>query len=88
MSAPREHNMIRFKDGEPQAIWYSQHEYGEAFTYDAVHKIGKRPIGFSAKGSHANYAASGSHDLHEQSMFYSKIQIPELIIQMTKFRLT
>ncbi|TVY89114.1 putative vacuolar protein sorting-associated protein [Lachnellula willkommii] len=59
-----EHNMIRFKNGEPQAIWYSQHEYGEAFTYDAVNKIGKRPIGFSAKGSHANYAVSGAHDLH------------------------
>jgi len=56
--------MIRFKNGEPQAIWYSQHEYGEAFTYDAVNKIGKRPIGFSAKGSHANYAVSGAHDLH------------------------
>lgn len=63
--------MIRFKNGEPQAIWYSQHEYGQAFTYDAVHKIGKRPIGFSAKGSHANYAVSGSHDLHEQSEFHS-----------------
>lgn len=61
----REHNMIRFKNGEPQAIWYSQHEYGAAFTYDAVNKIGKRPIGFSAKGSHANYAVSGAHDLHE-----------------------
>lgn len=72
--------MIRFKDGEPQAIWYSQHEYGEAFTYDAVHKIGKRPIGFSAKGSHANYAVSGSHDLHELSMFnYSKVTVSGLM---------
>jgi hypothetical protein len=69
--------MIRFKNGEPQAIWYSQHEYGQAFTYDAVHKIGQRPIGFSAKGSHANYAVSGSHDLHEQSTSHpSYLQIP------------
>lgn len=34
----REHNMIRFKDGSPQAIWYSQHSNGEAFTYDCVEK--------------------------------------------------
>ena len=33
-----EHNMVRFQDGEPQAIWYSQHSNGEAFTYDAVAK--------------------------------------------------
>jgi hypothetical protein len=28
-----EHNMIRFKDGVPQHVWYSQHSFGEAFTY-------------------------------------------------------
>lgn len=54
-----EHNMIRFKDGTPQAVWYSQHAFGEAFTYDAVEKIGVRPVGYSAKGSHANYATTG-----------------------------
>ena len=54
-----EHNMIRFKNGVPQAIWYSQHAYGEAFTYDAVEKQGVRPVAYSAKGSHANYATSG-----------------------------
>lgn len=63
--------MIRFTDGVPTAVWYSQHEYGEAFSYKAVHKdtTGKRPIGYSAKGSHANYAKAASHDLHKNSEF-------------------
>ncbi|TVY84059.1 putative vacuolar protein sorting-associated protein TDA6 [Lachnellula suecica] len=59
-----EHNMIRFVDGEPSAVWFSQHGNGEAFTYAAVEKApdGKRPINFSARGSHANYAVPGAHD--------------------------
>ena len=59
--------MVRFRDGIPTAVWYSQHEYGEAFTYEAVRKAGLRPICFSAKGSHANYAVAGKHDLHKIS---------------------
>ncbi|WEW57475.1 hypothetical protein PRK78_002942 [Emydomyces testavorans] len=58
----REHNMIRFQNGQPQAIWYSQHSSGQAFEWDAVNKRGERPIGFSANGSHAVYATEGSHD--------------------------
>ncbi|KAI4122725.1 MAG: hypothetical protein LQ338_005656 [Usnochroma carphineum] len=54
-----EHNMIRFKNGLPEAIWYSQHSYGEAFTYSAVEKQGQRPVTYSAKGTHANYATTG-----------------------------
>jgi hypothetical protein len=57
-----EHNMIRFKDGVPQHVWYSQHSFGEAFTYRATEKVGKRPVSYSAKGSHANYAIPGKHD--------------------------
>ena len=57
-----EHNMIRFQDSAPQAIWFSQHANGEAFTYAAVQKQGIRPVVFSANGSHANYATSGIHD--------------------------
>lgn len=53
-----EHNMVRFQNGTPTAVWYSQHEFGFAFTYSAVQKIGKRPVSFSAKGSHANYAVA------------------------------
>jgi hypothetical protein len=28
-----EHVMIRYKDGQPQAVWYSQHANGQAFKY-------------------------------------------------------
>ncbi|KAK5679348.1 hypothetical protein LTS10_008163 [Elasticomyces elasticus] len=45
--------MIRFQDGKPQAIWYSQHANGEAFKYSVVE---------NANGSHANYAIKGDHD--------------------------
>jgi hypothetical protein len=57
-----EHNMIRFQNGEPQAVWYSQHADGEAFTYAAVQKQGIRPLTFVANGTHADYATSGAHD--------------------------
>lgn len=33
-----EHNMVRFQNGTPTAVWYSQHSNGEAFTYDTVQK--------------------------------------------------
>ncbi|EKD21190.1 uncharacterized protein L3040_000771 [Drepanopeziza brunnea f. sp. 'multigermtubi'] len=64
-----EHNMVRFQNGTPTAVWYSQHEFGFAFTYSAVRKIGKRPVSFSAKGSHANYAVAGNIDLHSTNGF-------------------
>ncbi|KAE8354262.1 hypothetical protein BDV28DRAFT_164363 [Aspergillus coremiiformis] len=57
-----EHNMIRFSEGVPQAIWYSQHAFGQAFTYRATEKKGKRPIAYSGNGTHANYAIAGKHD--------------------------
>ncbi|KAJ6117423.1 Vacuolar protein sorting-associated protein 62 [Penicillium capsulatum] len=57
-----EHNMIRFSNGAPQALWFSQHASGQAFTYDAVEKKGKRPYAYSGNGTHANYAIAGSHD--------------------------
>ncbi|KAJ6263872.1 hypothetical protein Dda_0009 [Drechslerella dactyloides] len=57
-----ENIMVRFQNGKPSAVWYSQHAEGQAFTYAATRKIGQRPIGYSAKGSHANYAIDGKHD--------------------------
>ncbi|KAM0717853.1 hypothetical protein Q7P37_006185 [Cladosporium fusiforme] len=58
-----EHNMIRFVDGKPTAIWYSQHANGQAFEYETVEKYaeGLRPIVYSSNGSHANYATGGTH---------------------------
>ncbi|KAF9889795.1 hypothetical protein FE257_006885 [Aspergillus nanangensis] len=57
-----EHNMIRFSDGDPQAIWYSQHARGQAFTYEATEKKDKRPIAYAANGTHAVYSMTGKHD--------------------------
>lgn len=54
--------MVRFKNGKPVALWYSQHASGEALLYKIVEKHGVRPISYSAKGTHANYASPGTHD--------------------------
>ena len=56
--------MLRFVDGAPTSMWFSQHAGGEAFTYAAVEKYdgGVRPVVYVAQGSHANYAIAGDHD--------------------------
>ncbi|KAF2845704.1 hypothetical protein T440DRAFT_260367 [Plenodomus tracheiphilus IPT5] len=56
-----EHNMIRFRDGKPTGIYYSQHGDGRAYEWDdtELSKQDGRPIVFSAYGSHANYASGG-----------------------------
>lgn len=51
--------MIRFENGTPKALWYSQHSNGQAFTYEATEKQDKRPLAYSAKGTHAVYATAG-----------------------------
>lgn len=51
--------MIRFENGMPDALWYSQHAGGQAFTYDALEKKGKRPYAYSANGTHAVYSIAG-----------------------------
>jgi hypothetical protein len=40
-----EHTVIRFQHGEPKAIFFSEHSFGEAYRWDAVEKIGKRVSG-------------------------------------------
>ena len=69
-----EHSMIRFKNGKPKAVFFSEHSFGEAYTYEAVEKIGKRPVVYSATGTHAMYATPGLHPyilpwgvLHDQT---------------------
>lgn len=56
-----EHTMVRFHKGKPQAVFYSEHFFGQAYTFDAVEKHGKRPISYSATGTHAMYATAGIH---------------------------
>ena len=69
-----EHSAVRFHNGEPKAVFFSEHNFGSAYSYDAVEKIGKRPVIYSATGSHAMYATPGLHPyvlpwgiLHDQT---------------------
>ncbi|MBW0464664.1 hypothetical protein O181_004379 [Austropuccinia psidii MF-1] len=59
-----EHCMIRFENGKPKAVHLSAHSDGAAYTYDSLTKTDdrKRPIIFSAFGSHAMYPKPGTHD--------------------------
>ncbi|OAL38545.1 hypothetical protein AYO20_02195 [Fonsecaea nubica] len=56
-----EHTAIRFQHGKPKAVFFSEHNFGSAYSYDAVEKIGKRPVIYSAYGTHAMYATPGTH---------------------------
>jgi hypothetical protein len=59
-----EHCMIRFQDGVPRAVFLSEHEGGQAFEFAAMsryRRFPKRPVIFSAVGSHAMYALPGKH---------------------------
>jgi hypothetical protein len=58
-----ETNMIRFRDGAPTGIYYSQHGDGAAYNWTdlVLSKDNGRPIVYSANGSHANYATAGNH---------------------------
>ncbi|KAI5283700.1 Vacuolar protein sorting-associated protein 62 [Ascosphaera aggregata] len=56
-----EHSLVRFHHGKPKSIFFSAHSAGEAYSYDAVEKIGKRPVIYSASGTHAMYASPGIH---------------------------
>ncbi|RMZ77186.1 hypothetical protein DV738_g4466, partial [Chaetothyriales sp. CBS 135597] len=69
-----EHTMIRFQHGEPKAVFFSEHNFGSAYSYEAVEKLGKRPVIYSAVGTHAMYATAGLHPyilpwgiLHDQT---------------------
>ncbi|KAI9700973.1 MAG: hypothetical protein M1820_006618 [Bogoriella megaspora] len=60
-----EHTMLRFQDGTPQTIWYSAHDSGFTYTYDAVSKNDSRPIVYSSLGGHANYPTPGTQSRTE-----------------------
>ncbi|ETS74562.1 hypothetical protein PFICI_13046 [Pestalotiopsis fici W106-1] len=61
-----EHCMVRFESGMPRAVFFSEHEGGQAYAWQAVEKRGniseiQRPVIYSAVGSHAMYAMPGDH---------------------------
>lgn len=69
-----EHSLVRFQHGEPKIVFFSEHFFGQAYSYDTVEKIGKRPVVYSAVGTHAMYAQPGYHPyilplglLHDQT---------------------
>ena len=37
-----EHSMLRFKNGKPKAVYLSEHNFGDAYSYAAMEKRGKR----------------------------------------------
>jgi hypothetical protein len=43
-----EHSLVRFHNGKPKAVYMSEHSSGDAYTYEAVEKIGLRvsPVQF------------------------------------------
>jgi hypothetical protein len=57
-----EHTMVRFINGTPSVVYYSQHSSGAAYTYSAAEKIGVRPVSYTGIGTHANYPTAGEHD--------------------------
>lgn len=66
-----EHSLVRFYRGKPVAMWMSAHSGGYGYRFNAMEKYGDfenvyqgestRPIIFSSRGTHANYASSGQH---------------------------
>ncbi|KAI1921058.1 Vacuolar protein sorting-associated protein 62 [Ophidiomyces ophidiicola] len=69
-----EHSLVRFYNGVPTFVFLSEHSGGKAYTYDAMEKSGKRPVLYSATGTHAMYALPGIHSyilpwglLHDQT---------------------
>ncbi|KAI9805355.1 MAG: Vacuolar protein sorting-associated protein 62 [Piccolia ochrophora] len=56
-----EHTLVRFQHGKPKSVFFSEHYFGEAYSWDAVEKIGTRPVAYSATGTHAMYGTAGTH---------------------------
>lgn len=78
-----EHSLVRFYREKPKYLWMSAHSSGTAYKYEALETIRrlrrvngrlanvvlKKPVIFSAKGTHANYASVGQHP-HDVPFFF------------------
>lgn len=81
-----EHSLVRFYEGEPKYLWMSAHGGGGCYQFDAIEKkkrykyihgkptpeVVERPLIFSARGTHANYASVGQH-AHDVPFFFSAL---------------
>ncbi|AET37472.1 uncharacterized protein Ecym_1225 [Eremothecium cymbalariae DBVPG len=81
-----EHSVVRYWDGEPQYLWMSAHSDGGGYLYSAVEKkdhwkvvdgkieksVVRRPLIFSARGTHANYPSIGQY-AHDIPFFFSPL---------------
>lgn len=58
-----EHSLVRFHNGKPELVWMSAHGGGTGYHFEAMEKYKslERPVIFSARGTHANYASVGQH---------------------------
>lgn len=83
-----EHSLVRFYNEKPVYVWMSAHGGGASYTYNCIEKkdrwkvkpdgkfdkseVIKRPLLFSARGTHANYASVGQH-AHDVPFFFSAL---------------
>jgi len=66
-----EHSLVRFQHGKPKVLFFSEHFFGTAYTYDAVEKLGKRvsethpspKLSIPTPPSHSQYAINLILDL-------------------------
>lgn len=72
--------MVRFVNGVPDVIYYSEHSSGAAFKYSAVEKVGDRPVSYIAVGTHANYAVCLHAHSHDVVLSLTTIQRRRAII--------
>ncbi|KAF2664658.1 hypothetical protein BT63DRAFT_429416 [Microthyrium microscopicum] len=57
-----EHTAIRFKDGKPEHVFFSEHEWGAAYRWEDVEMYDdKRMLTYSGYGTHAMYRTAGVH---------------------------
>lgn len=74
--------MVRFINGVPDIVYYSEHSSGAAYKFSAVEKVGDRPVSYIAFGTHANYAVRLRAHNHDVSLLLVTVQRRRAIISM------
>ncbi len=65
-----EHCLVRFHNGKPKALFFSAHSGGEAYSYEAVEKIGRR-VSSSSHAVSRDAWVRANHCLIQQPVIYS-----------------